>query len=183
MPSHLEERLESSQWPEGWQALLSHHFPLLCSHQLHLPPCCSLTIFRILPWLEDSSPMFSQLISNHLQVFALVSPSYSIQNCNLFPLPFTLLYFSFFFMTLTVFNKKQNGTSLVAQWLRTHLPMQGTQVRSLVWEDPTCRGATKPESHNYWARVLQLLKAAHLEPMLHNKRSHCNEKPVHRNNE
>ena len=30
-------------------------------------------------------------------------------------------------------------TSLVAQWLRIHLPMQGTQVRSLVRElDPTC---------------------------------------------
>ena len=45
------------------------------------------------------------------------------------------------------------GTSLVAQWLRIHLPMQGTQVRALVWEDPTCRGATKPVRHNYWAHV------------------------------
>ena len=25
----------------------------------------------------------------------------------------------------------------------------GTQVRSLVREDPTCHGATKPMSHNY----------------------------------
>ena len=41
------------------------------------------------------------------------------------------------------------GTSLVAQWLRIHLPMQGTRVRSLVQEDPTCRGATKPVRHNY----------------------------------
>ena len=41
--------------------------------------------------------------------------------------------------------------SLVAQWLRICLPMQGTRVRALVWEDPTCRGATKPVSHNYWA--------------------------------
>ena len=41
------------------------------------------------------------------------------------------------------------GTSLVAQWLRIHLPMQGTQVRALVREDPTCRGATKPSHHNY----------------------------------
>ena len=41
------------------------------------------------------------------------------------------------------------GASLVAQWLRIHLPMQGTRVRALVWEDPTCRGATKPVSHNY----------------------------------
>ena len=71
--------------------------------------------------------------------------------------------------------------------------MQGTWVRALVQEDPTCHGATKPArhnywacalepvSHNYWARMPQLLKPAHLEPVLHNKRSHRNEKPVHRN--
>ena len=35
-------------------------------------------------------------------------------------------------------------TSLVAQWIKTHLPGQGTQVRSLVWEDPTCFGITNP---------------------------------------
>ena len=29
------------------------------------------------------------------------------------------------------------------------LPMQGTQVRALVREEPTCRGATKPVHHNY----------------------------------
>ena len=43
------------------------------------------------------------------------------------------------------------GASLVVQWLRIRLPMQGTQVLALVWEDPTCRGATGPVSHNYWA--------------------------------
>ena len=43
------------------------------------------------------------------------------------------------------------GASLVAQWLRVCMPMQGTRVRALVWEDPTCRGATKPVHHNYWA--------------------------------
>ena len=46
-------------------------------------------------------------------------------------------------------QKLRHGTSLVAQWLRIHLPMQGTQVRALVREDPTCRGATKPMRHNY----------------------------------
>ena len=25
----------------------------------------------------------------------------------------------------------------------------GTQVRALVWEDPTCQGGTKPVRHNY----------------------------------
>ena len=40
-------------------------------------------------------------------------------------------------------------TSLVAQWLGIRLPMQGTRDRALVQEDPPCRGATKPVSHNY----------------------------------
>ena len=68
--------------------------------------------------------------------------------------------------------------------------MQGTWVQALVREDPTCRGATKPmrhnywacalepARHNYWAHVPQLLKSARLEAVLHNKRSHRNEKPV-----
>ena len=93
-----------------------------------------------------------------------------------------------------IFNSKSRA-SLVAQWLRIRLPMQGTRVRALVREDPTCRGATKPMRHNYWACALepashnywayapQLLKLAHLEPVLCNKRSHCNEKLAHRNKE
>ena len=44
-----------------------------------------------------------------------------------------------------------NRASLVARWLRVCLPMQGTRVRALVWEDPTCHGATRPVSHNHWA--------------------------------
>ena len=51
-------------------------------------------------------------------------------------------------------NVKENvkniriGASLVAQWSRVCLPMQGTRVRALVWEDPTCCGAAGPVSHN-----------------------------------
>ena len=72
--------------------------------------------------------------------------------------------------------------------------MQGTGS-SPGLEDPTFRGAAKPvrhnywawalesASHNYWAHVPQLLKPAHLEPMLRNKRSHDNEKPTRRNEE
>ena len=61
--------------------------------------------------------------------------------------------------------------------------MQGARARALVREDPICRGATKPVRHNYWAHVPQLLKPAGLEPKLHNKRSHHNEKPAHHNKE
>ena len=71
--------------------------------------------------------------------------------------------------------------------------MQEMCVQALVQEDPTCHRATKsmchnywacalePVSHNYWARKPQLLKPGHLEPMLHNERSHHNEKPTYCN--
>ena len=77
---------------------------------------------------------------------------------------------------LCCFKRHRFGTSLVVQWLRIRLPMQGTQVWAPVREDPTCRRATK-------SRAPQLLKPARLEPVLHNKRSHHNEKPAHRNRE
>ena len=44
--------------------------------------------------------------------------------------------------------------SLVAQWLRIHLPMQQTQVQALVQEDPRSR-STWPGFHNYWACALE----------------------------
>ena len=47
------------------------------------------------------------------------------------------------------------GTSLVAQWLRICLPMEGTRVQALVREDPTCCRATKSVRHNYWACALE----------------------------
>ena len=61
--------------------------------------------------------------------------------------------FVLFFLRIT-------GTSLVAQWLGIRLPMQGTRVQSLVWEDPTCHGATEPMCRNY--------RACTLEPASHN---------------
>ena len=46
-------------------------------------------------------------------------------------------------------KKPKVGTSLVVQWLRNHLSMQGTRVQALVQEDPTCHRATKAMRHNY----------------------------------
>ena len=43
----------------------------------------------------------------------------------------------------------------MTQWLGIRLPAQGTRVQALVREDPTCRGATKPVRHNYWACALE----------------------------
>ena len=51
--------------------------------------------------------------------------------------------------TVSIYQDFSQGTSLVAQWLRICLPMQGTRVRALVREDPTCCGAAKPVPHNY----------------------------------
>ena len=58
-------------------------------------------------------------------------------------------------LTLIIHKASPSGTSLVAQWLRICLPMQGTRVRALVREDPTCCGTTKPVHHNYWACALE----------------------------
>ena len=63
---------------------------------------------------------------------------------------------------------KNCRASLVVKWLRIHLVMKGTHVRSLVLEDPRCCGAPEPANGNYWVHVPQS-----------NKRSHCNDKPLH----
>ena len=55
--------------------------------------------------------------------------------------------YSLNFCAPTLHKKGLIGASLVEQWLRVRLPMQGTRVRALVWEDPTCHGATKPVHH------------------------------------
>ena len=61
-------------------------------------------------------------------------------------------------------------TSPVVQWIRIHLPIEGTWVQFLTREDstshretnPSCRDYSaytpEPTSHNYWAHMLQLLK-------------------------
>ena len=85
------------------------------------------------------------------------------------------LYIDKKLLDIKIFKISFIGTSLVVQWLRIRLPVQGTRVQAPVHEDPTCHGATKPVHHNYWACAL--------EPVLHNKRSYCNEKPAHRNKE
>ena len=71
----------------------------------------------------------------------------------------------------------------VVQWLRIHLPMQGTQVQSLVWKDPMYHVTTKPVHHNYWAERWNYWSPSALEPVLRNRRvapTCCNKrKPAH----
>ena len=69
----------------------------------------------------------------------------------------------------------------MCQWLRICLPVQGTRVQVLVWEDSTCHRATK-------ARAPQLLSPGAaapeaLGPVLSSERSHCSEKPGRHNRE
>ena len=45
------------------------------------------------------------------------------------------------------------GTSLVLQWLRICLPIQGTWVQSLVWENPTCTEQLSPCTTTTEARM------------------------------
>ena len=76
--------------------------------------------------------------------------------------------------------------------LLAYLPMQETWVRSLVLEDPTCSGGTKPLCHNhwacalepgtgnYWSHMTQLLKPVHHRALPFSAvRSHHNEKASH----
>ena len=50
--------------------------------------------------------------------------------------------------------KGNPSASLVVLWLRICFAVPGTLTWPLVPEDPTCLGATKPISHNYWANAL-----------------------------
>ena len=70
-------------------------------------------------------------------------------------------------------RKEHKWTSLVVQGLKICLQHRGAWVRSLVWEDSTCRRATKPVSSNYWACEQQLLSLCALEPVFRS------EKPLH----
>ena len=72
---------------------------------------------------------------------------------------------------MNLFTKQKLRASLVAQRLRICLLMQGTRVRALVWEDPTCCGATRPVRHNYWACA-----SGACAP---NKRGRDSERPAH----
>ena len=196
MQSFAEFRLLSPFWAHCLMLLLQLHSPP--SHAPYPHPticnfrsisCMHLSVISFLFPLSVMSFLSSLLRKYLLDILQLLTKMPSLLG-TFSDTPQKLL-FPFSYSNL----KRSLGMSLVAQRLRICLPMQGTRVRALVREDPTCRGATKPvsqnywactlepASHNYWAHVPQLLKPTHLEPVLHNKRSHHNEKPMHRNEE
>ena len=70
-------------------------------------------------------------------------------------------------------------TSLMVQWVRICLPIQGAQVQSLAQEDSTSLRATKSVHPPSMALEPQLPKPKRLEPVLRSKRSPRSEKPTH----
>ena len=80
----------------------------------------------------------------------------------------TTIWMYFILLNCTL-KKWLRWASLVAQWLRICLPMQGTRVRALVWEDPTCRGVAGPMSHNYWACASGACAPQHERPAHHDE--------------
>ena len=91
---------------------------------------------HLLPWAPIPSPstlsahQIYQMLSSLKNLFYLLSPFFPTQ------------------------KHRDVGTSLGVQWLRICLPIQGKWVRSLVQEDFTCHGETKPLCHN-WACTLE----------------------------
>ena len=53
----------------------------------------------------------------------------------------------------TVLKISKLRASLVVQWLRIRLAMQGTRVQSVMREDLTCHRATQPTHYNYRAEL------------------------------
>ena len=115
-----------------------------------------------LHWQADSQPLCHQgspnneLLCTHHPVSTVVNPWPILFNLFCAPTSANLIYLitssiKFQYEQLKDKDIKNitTGTSLVAQWLRIRLLMQGTWVRALVQEDPTCCGATKPIRHNY----------------------------------
>ena len=66
-------------------------------------------------------------------------------------------------------TKWENWDSLVVQWLRIRLPVQGTRVQALVWKIPHAAEQLSP--------CATTPEPVHLEPVLCNKRSHRDQSP------
>ena len=97
------------------------------------------------------------------------------------------------FKSMNVNYKHQSSPGGI-QWRGIRLPMQGTQVPSLVCKDPKCLGAEAraPQFLSLYPRahksLLQSLRVATTEVHVPracagSKRSHCNDKTIHCNEE
>ena len=110
--------------------ILDIFFMLISSNLLHSTWYCLVWICQPLP-------------DGHLHCFQFSTITNNAVVSILAYTPFPVCASSF------PYRNNRRRAFLVAQWLRVRLPMRGTRVRALVWEDPTCRGAAGPVSHNY----------------------------------
>ena len=116
---------------------------------------------------EDSLPAEPQGKSNNtgedrlslLQIFLTQELNPGLLHCRRIPYqlshrgnPITNFPVYIKMVSIEKLNKKKwRRTSLVAQWWRIHLPVQGIWVKSLFRDNSMGWGATKPVYHNYWA--------------------------------
>ena len=114
----------------------------------HVPHCviqsqCS--FLKKSQYLTKTVPSTSPTASHTLPSF--ISPAVCVINSS----AISLFFFFPQWRMREVWRSKIKvvGTSLVVQWIRICLP--GTLVWSLVQQDSTCRGATKPVHRNYWS--------------------------------
>ena len=140
-------------------------------------------IFLTLMLKSTNGQKVLQVLLSELQINAVKSQLHKYRICESWRLYFNLSLRTVRKYYIGEWERKVLGilwpsknllwTSLEVQWIRIRLPMQGTWVQSLVWEDSTCLGAMKPVNHNYWTCAL--------EPGSLNERSHRNEKPPYSN--
>ena len=82
----------------------------------------------------------------------------SSQRCYSQPrfIPFYLISLLVSRQAIIIYSQESvRGTSLVVQWLRIHLPTQGTWIQSLLGElNPSCLGQVSLHTHNYWVQML-----------------------------
>ena len=135
--------------------ILVLNFPCLC--EINLTRLWCIMILNII-WFSLLKKFYSTFLHLFLWMSLAWNVSFLYYPCLIleskFWKPHKLMSFIPFSLVQNLLNKVEiiySWPSLVAQWLRVCLPMQGTRVRALVWEDPTCCGATEPMSHNCWA--------------------------------
>ena len=149
--------------------LESLHFHFHYNHFMASPLLLFTYAIPILSWLPSFSAHFSahspQCYQHHLSKISIQVtsiPCFKTSNGG-------------FFCGPIVKNSpcKAEGTDLIPGPGRSNMPQSNKvpipQVQSQ---------HSRATSHNYWVHVLQLLKLTYLEPVFHNKRSYCDEKPT-----